>query len=94
MLLECLSIIIAFISCQKLEQNLIWSAVIHTDEYEAEVPLYSTQIQELLFSSPHKNLDLQTLKLVTYCTLFLTEHTTNFLILFHLTLRKQGITSL
>lgn len=38
LLLECLSIIIAFISCQKLEQHLIWSAVIQTDEYEAEAP--------------------------------------------------------
>lgn len=58
------------------------------DEYEAEAPLHNTVIQELVFSS-HKNLDLQTLKLFIFHTLFLTEHTTNFLVLFHLSVGKE-----
>lgn len=58
------------------------------DEYEVEAPLYNTVIQELVFSS-HKNLDLQTLKLFIFHTFFLTEHTTNFLVLFHLSVGNE-----
>lgn len=48
----------AFISCQKLEQQLVQSALIQTDEYAAEAPRDNLQIQELVASSP-ENLDLQ-----------------------------------
>lgn len=51
--------IMAFFSCQKLEQQLIHSALIQTDEYAAEAPRDNPQIQELVASS-HENLDLQT----------------------------------
>ena len=50
MLLECLGIIMAFISYQKLEQQLKHSALIQTDEDAAEAPWDNPQIQELVAS--------------------------------------------